>query len=49
MGRRLCSGELLTVAAQHLPAVLLSHLLVRLEPVAAAIPGDLLFGVCYPL
>lgn len=46
MGRGLCAGQLLSLAAQCLLAGLLSHLLVRLDPAAAALPGDWLFGVC---
>lgn len=40
VGRRLRPGGLLAVAALHLHPGLLSHLLVRLHPAGAAVPGE---------
>ena len=39
VGRGLRPGQLLSLGAQHLPAGLLPHMLVQLDPATAALPG----------
>lgn len=43
VGRRLCPGLLFSLAARHLRAGLLSHLLDKFDPAAAALPGGWIF------